>query len=132
MILDMGAQHILLAVLILVFILLASLTVMNMLVGVLVEVVSVVSAVEKEELNVAYVKDWLKTLIEACSSIDVDGDMKISANEFTGLLLMPAAASAIQDVGVDPVGLVDFAEFIFRDQEEITFGDFIDIILQFR
>lgn len=129
---DLGRQHIFLAVLILLFILLASLTVMNMLVGVLVEVVSVVSAVEKEELNVAYVKDRLKTLVEACSTLDVDGDMKISAAEFTGLLLMPAAASAIQDVGVDPVGLVDFAEFIFRDQDELTFGDFIEIILQFR
>jgi ribosomal protein L40E len=129
---DMHDDSYLFAVLVLLFILLASLTVMNMLVGVLVEVVSVVSAVEKEELSVMYVKDKLKTLIDACSDIDVDGDMKISAREFTSLLLVPAAASAIQDVGVDPVGLIDFADFIFHEQEFLTFGDFIEILLQFR
>merc|ERR1719454_1782787 len=79
-----------------------------------------------------YVKDRLKTLIEACTDLDADGDMHISAKEFTSLLLMPAAASAISDVGVDPVGLIDFADFIFHEQEYLTFGDFIDIILQFR
>ena len=42
----------------LVFILLASLTVMNMLIGILCEVVSVVSSVEKEQLVLSFVKEW--------------------------------------------------------------------------
>ncbi|CAJ1360356.1 unnamed protein product, partial [Effrenium voratum] len=46
---DAGASHFLLYPLMLLYMLLASLTVMNMLVGILCEVVSVVSAVEKEE-----------------------------------------------------------------------------------
>jgi len=129
---NVGREHIAIAVMLLLFVLLASLTVMNMLVGVLVEVVSVVSAVEKEELNVAYVKSRLKTISETYGSVDEDGDNCLNAHEFRDLLLVPEAASAIKDVGVDPVGLVDFAEFIFRDEAEITFGDFIEIILTFR
>merc|ERR1719482_770886 len=75
---DLYDENPLFAMVMLTFILFASLTVMNMLVGVLVEVVSVVSAVEKEELNVAYVKDRLKTIVEACNTMDIDGDHNIS------------------------------------------------------
>merc|ERR1740127_383183 len=55
-------EHWGLGVLALVFVLLATLTVMNMLVGVLCEVVSVVSTVEKEELIVNYVQSALRKL----------------------------------------------------------------------
>merc|ERR1712046_231421 len=47
------------------YILLASLTVMNMLVGVLCEVVSVVSSVEKESLALNYVKSQLQQMLTA-------------------------------------------------------------------
>ena len=53
---DVGRVNIIYAAFMLFFILLASLTVLNMLVGVLCEVVSVVSAVEKESMTVQFVK----------------------------------------------------------------------------
>ena len=60
---DAGAVHFLLYPLMLLYMLLASLTVMNMLVGILCEVVSVVSAVEKEEILLKSVKMHLKQLL---------------------------------------------------------------------
>merc|ERR1719265_694341 len=80
-----STSHILLAGMVLMFILLASLTVMNMLVGVLCEVVSVVSAVEKEQLLVNYVKHKLLKMFND-SQVDADGNRSISRKEFESLL----------------------------------------------
>lgn len=131
---ELGDEHVVLAICLLVFILLATLTVMNMLVGVLVEVVSVVSAVEKEELLVTVVKRKLLDMMTK-SGLDADEDMMISRYEFEMLLVVPQAAKVIQDVGVDPVGLVDFADHIFRDhssEEKLTFSEFVDLVLELR
>jgi len=130
---DVGEEHILLGVLLMLFILLGSLTVLNMLVGVLCEVVSVVSAVEKEEMLCSSVKNQLQDMLQK-SGLDADDDMMISRKEFEMLLVKPAAAKVIQDVGVDPVGLVDFSDYIFADalDEKMTFTEFIDLVLQLR
>jgi hypothetical protein len=113
------------------FILLSSLTVMNMLVGVLVEVVGVVSAVEKEEMTLSYVKSMLMSMLED-SEVDADENCKISKPEFERLLLKPKAARILQEVGVDVVGLVDFLDFIFKDGTELSFPEFMDVVLQLR
>merc|ERR1719321_2374349 len=113
------------------YILLASLTVMNMLVGVLCEVVSVVSSVEKEQSLVNYVRGTLLHMLQT-SGIDADGDNLISRPEFEALVQTPQAAKAIQEVGVDVIGLVDFTDFIFKDGKELTFPDFMDMILSLR
>eukprot|EP00927_Polykrikos_kofoidii_P039652 TRINITY_DN33994_c0_g1_i1.p1 TRINITY_DN33994_c0_g1~~TRINITY_DN33994_c0_g1_i1.p1 ORF type:complete len:738 (-),score=115.54 TRINITY_DN33994_c0_g1_i1:302-2470(-) len=125
-------HHILFAALLMVFVLIASLTIMNMLVGVLVEVVSVVSKVEKEQIVVSFVKQQLSTLLSA-EKIDSDENGRISKDEFENLVLNPKGSQVIHDVGVDVEGLVDFMDFIFgEDNAEITFDDFMDIILQLR
>lgn len=127
----MGDSNWVFAFIMLFFILLSSLTVMNMLVGVLVEVVSVVSAVEKEQMTMQHVKDMLLGMLEN-TGIDEDHNMLISKLEFQHLLLNPTAARIIQDVGVDVVGLVDFLDFIFKDCEELSFPQFMDVVLQMR
>jgi len=118
-------------VLILGYIILAGLCIMNMLVGVLCEVVSVVSSVEKESLLVNYVKGTLQHMLMT-SGIDANGDHLISRHEFEELLEHPGAAKAIQEVGVDVVGLMDFSEWIFKDGKELSFPDFMDMVLQLR
>jgi len=125
------SSHFLLGVLVVMFILLATLTVMNMLVGVLCEVVSVVSAVEKEQLTVCYVKQKLMAMFDD-PKVDTDGNCSISRQEFENMLLNQEAASIIQDMGVDVVGLVDFADIIFEDDIELTFGDFMELVMQLR
>jgi hypothetical protein len=128
---EVGADGWVFKVIILLYIVLAGLCVMNMLVGVLCEVVCVVSAVEKESLLVNYVKSTLQHMLTT-SGIDADGDYKISKDEFQDLLDMPGAAKAIQEVGVDVVGLMDFTDFIFKDGRELSFPDFMDMVLQLR
>jgi len=126
-----GKEHVAFGILLLFFILLSSLTVMNMLVGVLVEVVSVVSSVEKEQMTVQFVKTMIQSMLEN-SGLDADHDKHISRPEFESLLLKPEAARIIQEVGVDVVGLVDFADFIFKDGVELSFPEFMEIVLQLR
>jgi hypothetical protein len=131
LIIPVGDEHPIMWCLIMLFILLAGLTVMNMLVGVLCEVVSVVSSVEKETLLVNFVKTQLQEML-ATSGFDANNDNKISKEEFDGLLQKPQAARALQEVGVDVIGLVDFTDFIFKDGAELSFGDFMDVVLQLR
>jgi hypothetical protein len=103
---------------------------MNMLVGVLCEVVSVVSSVEKEELTVNYVKTRLMTLFRGA---DADKSMTINREEFSDLLIgKKEAALIIREIGVDVVGLVDFADFIFEEQQELSFGTFMELVLSLR
>mmetsp|Transcript_22034 Transcript_22034/g.50341 ORF Transcript_22034/g.50341 Transcript_22034/m.50341 type:complete len:682 (+) Transcript_22034:47-2092(+) len=128
---DMSSNNILFAMLFLIFVLLASLTLMNMLVGVLVDVVSVVSAVEKEHMTVQWVKVKLLEMLES-TGFDDDGNLQISKQEFETLLLNPKAAKMVQEVGVDVVGLVDFADFIFQDGQELSFPEFMELVLQLR
>ncbi|CAE8646435.1 unnamed protein product, partial [Polarella glacialis] len=61
---DLAGDSWMLTVLVLVFILLGSLTVMNMLLGVLVEAVKTVSVVEREQLDVNFAKKTLLDLIQ--------------------------------------------------------------------
>merc|ERR1719353_1289040 len=119
--------------LILIYTALASLTVMNLLIGVLCEIVTAVSSVEKEAMSVAYVKDTLLSMLEH-TGLDANGDHMISMVEFENLLQHPGAASALQEVGVDPIGLVDFTEFIFKDSgdKKLSFSDFMEVVLELR
>jgi hypothetical protein len=128
---ELGDQSMFLAGLGLIFILLSTLTVLNMLIGVLCEVVSVVSAVEKEQMAVNYVKSKLLEIIDK-NDVDQDGNRCISKEEFEALLLMPEGARIIEEVGVDVVGLVDFMDDIFKDGPELSFPDVMELVLQLR
>lgn len=128
---DAGREGWFFQVLMLVFILLSSLTVLNMLVGVLVEVVSVVSAVEKEQMMVNFVKAELGEMLMN-SEVDMNGNKHITKMEFQLLLQNPAAAKIIAEIGVDVVGLVDYADFIFRNADELSFPDFMELVMQLR
>merc|ERR1719183_2074861 len=66
------------------------------------------------------------------SAWDTDGNMSISKVEFEKLLVLPEAAKIIQEIGVDVIGLVDFSDFIFKDGSELSFGDFMELVLSFR
>jgi len=129
-IMDTLEVHVGFTALVLLFILIASVTVLNMLVGVLVDVVSVVSAVEKEALEVTYAKEQVLSMME--NDLDEDNDKMISKSEFAKLLQKEQAAKALQNVGVDVVGLVDFTDFIFPDEKDITFPDFMEVVLSLR
>lgn len=117
-----------------IFVLIASITLMNMLIGVLCEVVSMVGQSEREELLVEFVKrELMDIIIEA----DEDGDGLMSHAEFLRILESPEGLRALETVGVDPVGLIDYADTIFAQDdgdvgETVLFSHFMSEILQLR
>jgi hypothetical protein len=117
-----------------VFVLLGAFTVMNMLIGILCEVVSATAAVEKE----AHLVDETKRRVYAAlQGLDTDDNGLISKNEFVQIVSNPLACKALDEVGVDVIALVDFADTLFWDsfsqtEVEMEFEAFMDIVLTLR
>eukprot|EP00929_Paragymnodinium_shiwhaense_P086843 TRINITY_DN47252_c0_g1_i1.p1 TRINITY_DN47252_c0_g1~~TRINITY_DN47252_c0_g1_i1.p1 ORF type:complete len:1028 (+),score=252.24 TRINITY_DN47252_c0_g1_i1:159-3242(+) len=154
---EIAAEHWILFFIIMGFLTLASLTTMNMLVGVLVEVVSVVANCEREHLEVTYVKNRLKGMMEypedqlmaALKSVErgkgflglrpinteANDDFHgayITKEGFKNLLENKSAVEALHNVGVDVVFLVECSDFIFQDVDTMSFSEFMDTVLQLR
>jgi len=127
----LGAENILYGALLMLFILLASFTVLNMLIGVMVETLRVVSFRENEQNIVTFTKDKLLRMLQT-SGLDADGDQMISQAEFSALLAIPEAARALKEVDVDPVALVDLSDFIFEEKAQLAFPAFMEVVLRLR
>lgn len=131
----LGEEHFIFGSLYMLYVLLATVTVMNMLIGVLCEVVTTVAAVEKEALTVSFVKAKLEKVIKL---IDEDGNGMISKEEFAKIMESKELVRALNEVGVDVEGITGFADFIFVDEEdasqekELTTEEFLMHVLQFR
>eukprot|EP00928_Gymnodinium_smaydae_P024560 TRINITY_DN19838_c1_g2_i1.p1 TRINITY_DN19838_c1_g2~~TRINITY_DN19838_c1_g2_i1.p1 ORF type:complete len:842 (-),score=100.48 TRINITY_DN19838_c1_g2_i1:95-2563(-) len=133
---DVSEDSAFVAAVIIVFVFVAAFTVMNMLIGVLCEVVSAVAVVEREEMAVNNVNDKLKIVMDG---IDSDGNQLVSKYEFKQIVENPAAIAALQAVDVDVVGLVEMADVIFAsepgdedDEKLISFEEFVELALQMR
>jgi voltage-gated sodium channel len=149
------------------FILLANVTVMNMLTGVLVEVVRTVAATEKEAMTVTHVSQQLREVMEQFQG-NGDGDVQkkfslsrkgsrqdvksltstasqgsadsvmdgMQKEDFEKFVMQPEVAVIIQDVGVDPIGLIENVDMIYEDKDKegkgLSFGDFLDVVLNMR
>lgn len=120
------------------FVLLAALTVMNMLIGILCEVIAKVSDTEKEDILLTFVRERMR---EVLHEIDEDGSGDVSKREFHNIIKHPAALAALMDVDVDPVALLDFTDQIFEGEEDeeghsesttLNFDEFMKKVLQFR
>lgn len=122
-----------LAIIFFCFVLLAALTVMNMLIGVLCEVVSAVAATEREEMLVQHVNDRISRVM---AIVDTDGSGSISKTEFSQIVVNSEAVKCLSDVGVDVFALIDLADYIFLDDDnaevELDFGRFMEIVLKLR
>jgi len=115
-----------------IYIALASLTVMNMLIGVLCEVISGVAEEENEEMMVEKVKRKFGDIVQ---DLDKNNDGTLSWDEFQKILDHPSALDALESVKVDPESMVDLAEDFFFDNgdpHEVTFDQFMNLILDMR
>lgn len=121
-----------------VFLFFAALTVMNMLIGVVCEVVSTVAALEKEEIQINFMKERLEELMNVGDS---NGDKMISKEEFIKMLSNRKAVLILDAVGIDVVGLVDFVDSIFDadhfsedgpHQKSLEFSEFMKTLLDLR
>lgn len=107
----------------------SNLTLMNMLIGILCDVVSNVSAAGKEE---AFLTEVEKQVERLASEIDSDGSGSISKEEFEFIIKDPRIATSFDELGIDIVGIANFARFIFEQCDEIAFTDFALLVGQFR
>jgi hypothetical protein len=123
-----------------VFILISTLTVMNMLVGVLCQVVGAVSASEKEELSMNHVRNKVKRIFDQLDSRGDEMDTSmITQDQFEQMVRSPEAIQAIQNLGVDVVQMVDMADHFFaipdgemEYRKELSFPEFMDAVVQLR
>merc|ERR1712232_252712 len=136
---DLGATDWVFVVIFLFFILLSSVTVLNMLNGILVDVIRKVSDLESEKGMASHVSTCLKLIMEMEDGLDVDGDGLVSKAEFESLLVKPRAAKLLHQLGVDVFFLVDNASFIFEDagaeagtEAKLTFPAMMDLVLRLR
>merc|ERR1719356_1320670 len=125
----MAAEDFFFAAFFFMFVLLAYVTIMNMLIGVLVEVVSVVASVEKETYQVAAVK---RVLQKWAPEADKNGDNMINVDEFKNMLSKDGCAKDLNDEGVDAVALIDAADFVYRDKDTLTFSELLTVVLGLR
>lgn len=120
------------------FFALVSLTIMYMLVGVLVDVISVVATTEKEKLGMTYIVELLR---EELDKLGLKEDLKINQAEFQNLILEPGIIRVCSEAGVDVAVLADMLDLVFEDVahkgEEgkgsmMTFPDLVSLLLSMR
>eukprot|EP00929_Paragymnodinium_shiwhaense_P067043 TRINITY_DN33728_c0_g1_i1.p1 TRINITY_DN33728_c0_g1~~TRINITY_DN33728_c0_g1_i1.p1 ORF type:complete len:874 (-),score=279.97 TRINITY_DN33728_c0_g1_i1:371-2992(-) len=115
------------------FIMLAAVMLMYMLIGVLVEVVASIAGTEKEGLTTSAVASGMR---DAFSQLGLDPEAPMTKHQFVELLYEPLVVDRLQDVGTDPVILLDMADVIFdnidKDGQGMRFEKFIDTVLSMR
>lgn len=114
------------------YICLASMTVMNMLIGVLCEVISAVAQEEKEGMTVDKVHEQFGEIVQ---ELDENGDGTLSWEEFQKIMDHKSALDALEGVNVDPEAMIDMAEDFFWEDGEpvtVTFVEFMNMVLDLR
>jgi len=129
---SLGKSHPALWVLIMLFILIVSLTLMHMLLAVLVELIGVISVAEKEGMTVSYVSAQFRFVLN-----NLDVDLPLAKTQFQNLLLEPAVTAILAHENVDVMALVDMIDIIYQDIEVeadggLSFEKLIDLILNMR
>eukprot|EP00928_Gymnodinium_smaydae_P029819 TRINITY_DN22351_c0_g6_i1.p1 TRINITY_DN22351_c0_g6~~TRINITY_DN22351_c0_g6_i1.p1 ORF type:complete len:642 (+),score=87.52 TRINITY_DN22351_c0_g6_i1:97-2022(+) len=109
----------------LLYVLVGQLVLLNMLIGILCEVVSGTAEAEKE---VAALLD-LKREVER---LDADGSDSVDKEESNEILQNPCVMKKLDDLGVDVSAFVEFAQFVFDECPEMSRSDFIEMLVQFR
>lgn len=115
------------------FVVIASITVMYMLVGVLVEAVSQIAIQEKENLTVSYIAAKVREKLESQGQ----GEEQIfSKATLQALLIDHEMAQLLISVDIDIVALVDTLDIVYEDMEkagsDMTFVKVIDLLLNGR
>lgn len=114
------------------YVMIAAMTKMNMLIGVLCEVITMVAEEEKESMIVDKVHTRFKDIV---AELDTDQDGTLSWDEFSKICDNKQAYQLLERVNVDPEILVELAEDFFQENGEyinVEFPDFMDLILDLR
>lgn len=119
-------------VLFLLVIALSALLLLNMLIGVMCEVVSGVSQTERESMAETFVREKVQQIMFQRHGVET---MSVSRKELLDMLHDRQATSLLNEAGVDVIGLVDVSDFIFGDgnqEKELSFDDFLRVVMTLR
>lgn len=115
------------------FLAVASLTIMYMLLGVLVDVMSAVSASEKERLATAFIVGELR---EELAKSNRHQDVCFTREEFAQFMMEPGVRRVAEDSGVDVVTMADMLDVVYEDFSKgdngITFPEIVELMLSMR
>lgn len=112
------------------FVLLSALTVMNMLVGVLCEVVSQVTQAEKDEAAIKLVK---KAFLSELKSFDKDGSGTISRDELERAMLNPQALRTLSHLDVDIGCMKELQTMLFpKPDSQAMIESVMELLLSYR
>ncbi|OLP97816.1 hypothetical protein AK812_SmicGene19805 [Symbiodinium microadriaticum] len=125
----MFQEHIILGAMFMSFLLMAPLTVLNMLVGVLVQVLQVLSQCENDALTATFLRDHT---IQIVTKLDSNNDGNVDIEEFSRLVKQPGMVKALHEADIDVTALVSEAELLFNGQEKLSIDDFVAAIQAFR
>mmetsp|Transcript_6252 Transcript_6252/g.15528 ORF Transcript_6252/g.15528 Transcript_6252/m.15528 type:complete len:626 (+) Transcript_6252:42-1919(+) len=116
-----------LGTLLFIFLIVTLLTVMQLLIGILVQVVGVIAAAERDSMETTLVRDRLRAMYK-----DIGDESTITSGDFTKLLQERGTAKQLQDIGVDVLGLWDLMSYIFEDGKPISFSKLLELLLSLR
>mmetsp|Transcript_3712 Transcript_3712/g.9543 ORF Transcript_3712/g.9543 Transcript_3712/m.9543 type:complete len:712 (-) Transcript_3712:155-2290(-) len=116
----------------LVFVLLSSFTVLNMLTGIICEVISGVKKDEDESAERSYLRS---NLVDIMDCYDKNGDQLLGKEEFRLLMQNSEALLEIRNFGTDINGVNTILDVVFDSAPQttkISFEEFISIVLRLR
>jgi len=117
------------------FIILSSFTLLNMLIGILFQVVEHVSEAEKLKNETHYLRYGLLGILEC---YDKDGDETIGKDEFAVLMKNPEVHDVLNKFGTDVHDMVTLADVLFDDTTaaseagQLSFEELIQVVLRLR
>eukprot|EP00931_Biecheleriopsis_adriatica_P048844 TRINITY_DN28224_c0_g1_i2.p1 TRINITY_DN28224_c0_g1~~TRINITY_DN28224_c0_g1_i2.p1 ORF type:complete len:616 (-),score=144.92 TRINITY_DN28224_c0_g1_i2:19-1866(-) len=123
-------EHFVLGLIFLAFLVIGPLTVMNMLIGVLVQVVGVAASVEAEALDEAYFKDRIQSVMTALGQ---DPDGSLTKEDLWDMINdQTAACQTFMEIGIDILAIVEYPDIIFNGCDNISFQELLDNVLLLR
>lgn len=117
------------------YVLLTNVTVMNMLIGILCEVVSEVKREDEEGVAIDFMKEHLRTML---TDLDEDKNENISKKELQAVVEDERAQKVLSELQVKPEDVIDLTEYLFEEDEdagreqEVTREELLEVILKIR
>lgn len=128
-----------------VFVLLGQLTIMNMLIGILCEVVCATAEVEQEGMALNYMREKLKeivdgseartALVETAAGTEIP-QIIVTKADFLGIFQKKETALLLEELEVDAVELVDIIDTIFMEssgvERHLEFNELLIVLMNHR
>merc|ERR1711879_1108904 len=105
--------------------------ILNFLAAMVVQAVDTVAHVEKEQMDITFVKTHFSAMLDEAK---LGRHGLIDHSMFQGLLEeLPQAARVLHTVGVDVLSLIDHLEVLFKGNAKgLTFANLLDVVLKLR